>query len=945
MSLNNNSNKNFTLDNIKIETFLTNIQDWTPSVDRATDKKTLLIFHQFIEEAAQNKAKNQEFDIEQTTRIYEDLSKKKQAYYSQYNIFQRILYIIGDLFHISSKYAVIKKINKVIEQILSPYKQSKETLYDRFKNDSIKLEVLTGESRNKVALFYRLFKGNLPRATSHNEFFDAAKKGDIGKLFFFMNTYEIDVNTRNPEGMTPLALACEAGQQEIVKLLLKNKDLHINFDDHKGRTPLALACQAGHEEIVKLLIEQKLLNVNARDNQNRTPLTLACQAGHEEIVKLLLKNKDVNVNVEDYRGTTPFVQACVNQNHTIFELLLEHEDVDVNSLNSQARRGLIPTFPILAIAAKNGHLKHVEALLKFENSHSFLNQTHEEYTAFEWAIRKNHREIIEAFINNGKVNLNAKGSFGNPPLVVAVKFNLPIIVNLLLKTGKINLFCTDTEGQRVFDWAIQKKYWSIVCQLKIAGNSTSLSDIQKGSILNCLMEKNTQLQLPLLFEPAITLNKKNSHKAADSIIECLQSLNIKDKNFNEILDSLIAIASKLAIDFPGVSISIVDKIKALSIKNGDPLNKFDEIQEEILQKLFTYKLEYDEFSALLKWKIIDLDQLLAKATEDQVAMIYRDRYKINKSHWKEKINTKGVVVPPLAKGIPDDEYKKLLTIFDSTNFKDKSKPDYVDSENLIYDRVKYAVTTLKIDIMNLVNIVENREPILAAPSKEKTPIAFQEWYNTLQTQLNHITLSLQKLKSQSERFAHLFRLAVEARTCATGKQEAIVQIYELLMGVTSKEGMNVKEIVLEMLYKQREGILDEIVLKDIKTTDSHYINGAREIIGPSIGLPSTQPAGYIDPFLPDYFKDPDRVTAVINLATQRIESLLLNHCHVMVNKLLENQIVREKFIGWFNSKHSQEAEYDTANYIDFHYGLNIYFIKRSALIELLKGINVIHNVF
>ena len=54
MSLNNSSNKNFNLDNSKIENFLTNIQDWTPSVDRATEKKTILTFRQFIEEASRN---------------------------------------------------------------------------------------------------------------------------------------------------------------------------------------------------------------------------------------------------------------------------------------------------------------------------------------------------------------------------------------------------------------------------------------------------------------------------------------------------------------------------------------------------------------------------------------------------------------------------------------------------------------------------------------------------------------------------------------------------------------------------------------------------------------------------------------------------------------------------------------------------------------------------
>ncbi|CAM9796091.1 unnamed protein product, partial [Sphacelaria rigidula] len=62
-----------------------------------------------------------------------------------------------------------------------------------------------------------------------------------------------DLRTRNAQGMTPLHLACAAGQVDVARvLLLAGADPHAR--DRKSRCPLHLAAVSGSEELVSALL-------------------------------------------------------------------------------------------------------------------------------------------------------------------------------------------------------------------------------------------------------------------------------------------------------------------------------------------------------------------------------------------------------------------------------------------------------------------------------------------------------------------------------------------------------------------------------------------------------------------------------------------------------------------------------------------------------------------
>ncbi len=84
---------------------------------------------------------------------------------------------------------------------------------------------------------------------------------------------------------TPLMIACEKGNVEIVRYLI-SKGANVNAKDSLGGTPIILATVKGHVEIVKILIS-KGADVNAVDIDGNSALWCAAEFDYPEIYKLL----------------------------------------------------------------------------------------------------------------------------------------------------------------------------------------------------------------------------------------------------------------------------------------------------------------------------------------------------------------------------------------------------------------------------------------------------------------------------------------------------------------------------------------------------------------------------------------------------------------------------------------------------------------------------------
>lgn len=117
-----------------------------------------------------------------------------------------------------------------------------------------------------------------------------------------------------------IMLACQYGDSDEVKALLKDTRWLAVISDPNGFTPLHVAALWGHDDIVVRLIRLKA-DINSRNRAGMTPLHGAAMAGHESTVRILLQH-NADVNIQDNIGNTPLYLAAWDGHANVSSLLL-----------------------------------------------------------------------------------------------------------------------------------------------------------------------------------------------------------------------------------------------------------------------------------------------------------------------------------------------------------------------------------------------------------------------------------------------------------------------------------------------------------------------------------------------------------------------------------------------------------------------------------------------
>ena len=85
----------------------------------------------------------------------------------------------------------------------------------------------------------------------------------------------MDVNVLNSCGITALMVAVILGDEDMVHLLLRAKDINVNKQGQWGRTALHWAIEWGRKDMVELLLEQPGIDLDIQDDDGRTALVVA----------------------------------------------------------------------------------------------------------------------------------------------------------------------------------------------------------------------------------------------------------------------------------------------------------------------------------------------------------------------------------------------------------------------------------------------------------------------------------------------------------------------------------------------------------------------------------------------------------------------------------------------------------------------------------------------
>jgi ankyrin repeat protein len=121
-----------------------------------------------------------------------------------------------------------------------------------------------------------------------------------------------DINVKDGNGNTPLMLSIKQKNYKLSNYLLSLPKININTINIIGETVLHIAVNYEQENIVTLLLENKDIDVNVQDSQNKfTPLMYAVALNNFNITNMLINHHNINIIIQDSLGSTAYHHALI----------------------------------------------------------------------------------------------------------------------------------------------------------------------------------------------------------------------------------------------------------------------------------------------------------------------------------------------------------------------------------------------------------------------------------------------------------------------------------------------------------------------------------------------------------------------------------------------------------------------------------------------------------
>jgi ankyrin repeat protein len=250
----------------------------------------------------------------------------------------------------------------------------------------------------------------------NNPLIIAAINGDNNYLRnLIKNNVELDKKDRC--GKTALLWAVTKNQLESARILLK-ADSNPNILCYHDDTPLFISIYERNFEMLKLLLKNKNININLKNNRQQTALHIAVYNRYFDAIKLLV-NYGCDTNIKDNKGNTALLMTS---DFNIINYLLKKSNVDVNIKNNDNINILFQ-----AIEYNNYYIvdKVLEKKININEKDNYGN------TALIMAIYMNSIKFVKLFLNINNIDLTLKNIYGMTALDVALYKNKSKIVKLL----------------------------------------------------------------------------------------------------------------------------------------------------------------------------------------------------------------------------------------------------------------------------------------------------------------------------------------------------------------------------------------------------------------------------------------------------------------------------------------------------------------------------------
>ena len=328
----------------------------------------------------------------------------------------------------------------------------------------------------------------------------ALETGNIRTAQIIIERYDIErLDVTAGEGADLLDLAITKGDKSIARLLLQNHniqvknraDLHFGHTDHHGQTLLAKAVEAGNHEIVNLLLHQAGVRLSHHDLTRNDTRIKAVQALLGGIANTMFEAKSINLYVEDNCGRkAPMLSAkielgvvlnlslkpngnwisygpenvsnillhaaCSGLEHAV-AFLLEIENIQLNFRDEVGRTALM-------LASEIGQEAVVAVLLENFNVQTNCKDK-DGRTALMLAAQSGHPGVVAVLLENFNVQTNCKDKDGRTALMLAARLGHADVVTLLLEDDSVVKDCKDRQGRSAMSLAALGEHTEVMSLL------------------------------------------------------------------------------------------------------------------------------------------------------------------------------------------------------------------------------------------------------------------------------------------------------------------------------------------------------------------------------------------------------------------------------------------------------------------------------------------------
>ncbi|KAJ4375773.1 hypothetical protein N0V83_001050 [Neocucurbitaria cava] len=256
----------------------------------------------------------------------------------------------------------------------------------------------------------------------------AVEIGNAAVLAYLIGLENLDLDSKDTKGRTPLCVAAEKGASVLTRMLLdKGADVNALGGEIYGNA-LYTASDNNYKEIATLLLD-KGADVNAQGGIYGNALQAASAHGYKEIVTLLL-DKGANVNAQGGSFGNALQAASARGYKEIVTLLLD-KGADVNGQGGSYGN------PLYA-ASDNNH-KEIATLLLDKGADVNAQGGGIHGNALQAASAWGYKEIVTLLLDKGAdVNAQGGGRYGNALQAASARGYKEIVTLLLDKGADVN---------------------------------------------------------------------------------------------------------------------------------------------------------------------------------------------------------------------------------------------------------------------------------------------------------------------------------------------------------------------------------------------------------------------------------------------------------------------------------------------------------------------------